>query len=261
MEEDVSGIHASVDTQSMTNIGHASGWQPINKPTSMDQTYDEADSESGDEAEDDDDNISPVEDLEDMFLQENYFDHYGYLEYIKSPYKDPESVQATGAVTNTNKRNTSETDPMQKKGKKADLNALSSPSTPVATHGNLKDTISARRLSFKKSNRSFTEEEDAWPFLFHAKLRAEIGKGTQIKAPSSIPIAKAFNAFFAARSTFEDDTAVEPRSAESLRGKINHKEGRLLGVRRGLRDLLGGKKGGVVFVPVVTEEYLASYRD
>ena len=48
---------------------------------------------------------------------------------------------------------------------------------------------------------------------------------------------------------------------EALRGKLDHKGGRLVQVRKELRERLGNIKSGDTFIPVITEAELAAYLD
>ncbi|KAF1828657.1 hypothetical protein BDW02DRAFT_478134, partial [Decorospora gaudefroyi] len=70
--------------------------------------------------------------------------------------------------------------------------------------------------------------EEAWIMLHHAKVRAVIEAGHNIKIPGPVPVMEAFNTYFAGK-VFKDEMGegVLPprptRDLHSIRGKLGNR--------------------------------------
>ncbi|USP81644.1 hypothetical protein yc1106_08918 [Curvularia clavata] len=211
-----------------------------------------------------------VEDPMDAFPAEKYFDHYGWLNYIDSPYKDPELAQPTGKVLEKTAKNNIRAKMIQKSKRilkrgtcheppRHDSSPTKpEPKDPSQDTGDItiqqSPTVSLHKQGAK---RYFTEEEEAWLDLFHAKLRVAVEDGTAIKLPGAILITEAMNSYFASKHANCDENELTPRTVESLRGKLDRT---WLHERKRLRSMLGGGRTGVVYVPSITAGELEAYQ-
>lgn len=355
------------------SISKSPGWNPINAPRSVDtacgelaqmtigqeQIKDEHVCQESDveSLEDDEykENVRtdiPIEYTPDSDLDEKYFDHYGYLNYINSQNLESGAVQNAIKASRLKSQNSARTRVKCKKRTQSyNRNFSKEGTTKVETETNFIDQVSddsvtnettqsnqaghwvlfsgtieppqvghvspekltislvytptntrqtfkfpsntlnyneinwesrahidlitqwrasiltEHGISLKKVHKPYTDEENAWFDLFHAKIRAAIEAGAVIKIPGPIPILEAFNSFFAG-SVSDDDIigegethgVKEARSYVSIRCKLENKRSGLGEERVLLRSLIGNGRDGVVYVPVLDAKELAAYR-
>ncbi|KAF1844979.1 uncharacterized protein K460DRAFT_354841 [Cucurbitaria berberidis CBS 394.84] len=121
-----------------------------------------------------------------------------------------------------------------------------------------------RGFTTKKTNVLYTPEEDAWLMLFYGKTKAAIEAGNIVSNLGPVPAMEAFNSFFEGKVLKDDDgNALSPRKArdeQSLKYKINYKKSPIWNLRDEIRKLLKGKRGGALYVPVITEDELRRYQ-
>jgi len=109
----------------------------------------------------------------------------------------------------------------------------------------------------------FTEEESAWLFLFYEKMRAALDQGHRIEMPTVRKITDAFNNFFVGK-TFKNSKGIDtpPRIARttySVEGRI--KNSTLSKLRKDVLRVIDVRNGGIVYIPIITEEELRQYCD
>ena len=116
----------------------------------------------------------------------------------------------------------------------------------------------------KQTKHSFHAEEDAWLLLLHSKIKAAAKAGRTIKLPGPAAIATAFNAFFEGRVLKDrhgcDLPPREARGEKSIKGKMTKTDTKIWHLRDITRRLLEGNRGGVAYVPEITEDELERYR-
>lgn len=126
------------------------------------------------------------------------------------------------------------------------------------------DVFRGHGIDTKKATYPYTPLEDAWMTLFHRKLRATIDAGHVIKLPGPVPVMDAFNTFFEGKVLKDANGADAPsrpqRDVSSIRGKLDGRVSRVATERKNMRGTLGGKTGGVLFVPDVTEDELRKFQ-
>jgi hypothetical protein len=126
------------------------------------------------------------------------------------------------------------------------------------------DVFRNHGIAAKRINILFHPEEDAWLTLFHHKLRVVVEAGHNIQMPGPTPTVKALNKFFVGRvlqdSDGEDMLPRAPREEVSMKAKLNHANFGVKSMRDAIRKSLESKKGGVLYVPVMTEHELSQYQ-
>jgi hypothetical protein len=122
-----------------------------------------------------------------------------------------------------------------------------------------------RGIHLKRTHTPYVPEEEAWLSLFHKKVKLNIEAGHNIQLPGPIPTLEAFNEFFLGK-VLQDPSGEDlpPRGARdeiSIKGKLYHGKSGIKSMRDVIRKLLEGKHGGVVYVPIITEDELKQYRE
>jgi hypothetical protein len=121
-----------------------------------------------------------------------------------------------------------------------------------------------RHFNTKKAHVNYSPVEDAWLMLHHRKIRGAIEAGHELKTPGPTLIVEAFNAFFRGK-VFTDEAGdvvtVPVREYESIRGKFGQRKGELANYRRVTSKLMEGRKGGMLYMPIITREDLEAFQD
>jgi hypothetical protein len=111
----------------------------------------------------------------------------------------------------------------------------------------------------------YTPLEDAWMTLFHRKLRATIEAGHAIKLPGPVSVMEVFNTFFQGKVLKDaNGHGLGTRTARdviSIRGKLDGRVSTIAKERRLMRGLVDGQAGGLLYIPVVTEEELKKFQE
>lgn len=122
-----------------------------------------------------------------------------------------------------------------------------------------------RRYSFTLEGpiSDFVPEETAWLLLAHKKMKATVEAGFAIKIPGGAAISHAFNDFFEGK-VLKDKHGVDlpprqPRQVKSLTSKLTRPNHQPRKTRDIIRKLLEGRTGGVLYIPVITQEDLRRY--
>jgi hypothetical protein len=125
------------------------------------------------------------------------------------------------------------------------------------------DVFHNHDINTKKSMVMYTPLEDAWMTLFHRKLRATIEAGHAVRLPGPVSVMEVFNTFFQGK-VLEDTNGDEvgtrtARDVISIRGKLDGRVSTIAKERRLMRGLVDGQNGGLLYIPVVTEEELEKF--
>ncbi|KAH3957137.1 hypothetical protein HBH51_229150 [Parastagonospora nodorum] len=125
------------------------------------------------------------------------------------------------------------------------------------------DIFRRRGIAAKRVNVFFHPEEEAWLMLFHKKIKLVVEAGHMIKLPGPVPTMEFFNKLFVGKvlqdAEGDDLLPREPRDESSMKSKFQHVNSGFKNMRNVMRKLLEGKKGGVLYVPVITEEEFLLY--
>jgi hypothetical protein len=122
-------------------------------------------------------------------------------------------------------------------------------------------TFRSRGIMVRRANNMFQPAEDAWMMLLHLKLKGVVEAGHNIKLAGPTYIVEAFNNFFEDKVLPDcDGVPCEARDETSIKGRLGHEKTGVRPMREAMRNLLEGKKGGALYVPVITEGELAVYR-
>lgn len=113
-----------------------------------------------------------------------------------------------------------------------------------------------RRRGFPLKNPSnmFRPAEAACILLFHLKLCGALEAGHNIKYPGPSGVTAEFNNFFVGKVLPDTDTPRKARDETSIKGKLGHVKSGIHPIRDVMRKMVEGKKGGVMYVPVISEE-------
>jgi hypothetical protein len=126
------------------------------------------------------------------------------------------------------------------------------------------DIFRSRGIAAKRVNVFFHPEEEAWLMLFHKKIKLVVEAGHMIKLPGPVPAMEFFNKFFVGKvlqdAEGDDLLPREPRDESSMKSKFQHVNSGFKKMRNVMRKLLEGKKGGVLYLPVITEEEFLLYQ-
>lgn len=109
------------------------------------------------------------------------------------------------------------------------------------------------------SNRRWQPIEDSYILLLYKKVLSAAERGHAIRAPGPTPLTEAFNNFFVGKVIAHDLPACEPRREPSIKSHLQQSTGDLKAMRDTTRVLLVGKKGGPLYVPVITQEELEAF--
>lgn len=122
----------------------------------------------------------------------------------------------------------------------------------------------SRGIAVKRVNVFFHPKEEAWLVLFHKKIKLVVEAGHMIKLPGPVPTMESFNKFFVGKilqdAGGDDLLPREPRDETSMKSKFQYVKSGFKNMRDVMRKLLEGKKGGVLYVPVITEEEFLLYQ-
>ncbi|KAI4658276.1 uncharacterized protein J4E79_007258 [Alternaria viburni] len=290
-----------------------SGWRPINDPdfdedfleeTPTDEPStahagdipDEGDEDSvADFPSDPADDAKPLREPEDTddVLDEKYFRHNGYLNYINNVEDGDESDSAT-----ENKKTGVQTKLKTTKKKELKVVFGSSPDKPAGPgkslpspkkstktsaqppatgdkltkdtgRDNLKVDAKAERSS---SPASSSDEASGWEVVDGNIDAPRTGNKSVHKltiklhnnVTGPVSVMEAFNAFFEGKVLKDANGADAPsrpqRDVSSIRGKLDGRVSKVATERKNMRGLLEGKTGGVLFVPNVTEDELRQFQ-
>jgi hypothetical protein len=111
---------------------------------------------------------------------------------------------------------------------------------------------------------AYLPEETDYLLLLHKKIKAAVEAGHNIKIAGPVPITEAFNKFFVGKVLLDEDGEEQPpremREEISIKGKLNNNKSEIYPLRLVIRRLLQSKKGGIQYVPIITEDEMLRYQ-
>jgi hypothetical protein len=111
---------------------------------------------------------------------------------------------------------------------------------------------------------SFHEDEDAWIFLFFEKIKAIIQDGQQIQIPNDTIFYRLFNEYFDGKILKGPDEQPLPPRTTRLHGTLYNRIRRnasekLLELREEVFKILEDSTGGLLYIPVITDQEIQQY--
>jgi hypothetical protein len=117
----------------------------------------------------------------------------------------------------------------------------------------------------RRHNITYLPEEVDYLLLLFKKIKAVVEAGHNVKIPGGVPITEEFNKFFVGKVLKDEHGADLPpremREVLSIHSKLYHANSGIPALRMVIRKLMETRHGGIVYVPIITEEELQKYRE
>jgi hypothetical protein len=117
----------------------------------------------------------------------------------------------------------------------------------------------------RRHNIAYLPEEVDYLLLLFKKIKAVVEAGHNVKIPGGVPITEEFNKFFVGKVLKDEHGADLPpremREVLSIHSKLYHANSGIPALRMVIRKLMETRHGGIVYVPIITEEELQKYRE
>lgn len=237
----------------------AQGWRSINPPTMY------VDQEMSDIEDDDEDDDDADARYEEIGIDRKYFNHGYFLEYhglaseSKEAEEDPadhiEATKAPAAVENHDNLPSSTAPDNDGSANMVDATA------------NTADNTTSKP---PRQKTSFHIDETRWLLIYYTKVKLVLETGRHIQMPSDPNAYKLFNDFWEGKILQDEITgeSLPPRQVR-IRGTLHafthyprvkdELHTKAVAVRRDVVNILEGKTGGQMYVPVVTDEDIKRY--
>jgi hypothetical protein len=128
-----------------------------------------------------------------------------------------------------------------------------------------RNTEQSHKPDLKRTHRMYLPIEEAWLTLFHKKIKLVVEAGHNVKLAGPTATMEHFNDFFVGKILRgPGGENLPPRGARdetSMKGKLYHVNSGIKPLRDVIRKLTEGKHGGVMCVPIITEDELQQYQE